>query len=71
MYFKIPDLILREFVNIAGKNKDNNGHIETMALLVGQKSITETVISKLIYPDQIGGPYQVSSEGRYIIVIRS
>ena len=64
MYFKVPDLILREFVHIAGKNENNTGHIETMALLVGKSSSTETIVTKLIYPDQTAGPYEVRSEGR-------
>ena len=64
MYFKVPDLILREFVHIAGRNENNTGHIETMALLVGKSSSTETIVTKLIYPDQTAGPYEVRSEGR-------
>ena len=63
MYFKVPDLILREFVHVAGKNENNTGHIETMALLVGRLSSTETIVTKLIYPDQSAGPYEVRSEG--------
>ena len=64
MYFKVPDLILREFVHVAGKNENNTGHIETMALLVGRLSSTETIVTKLIYPDQSAGPYEVRSEGK-------
>ena len=64
MYFKVPDLILREFVHVAGKNENNTGHIETMALLVGRLSSTETIVTKLIYPDQSAGPFEVRSEGK-------
>ena len=64
MYFKVPDLILREFVHVAGQNENNTGHIETMALLVGRLSSTETIVTKLIYPDQSAGPYEVRSEGK-------
>ena len=71
MDFKIPEIILREFVQIAKKNFSLNthdpGHIETMAILVGHDesiSDSKTVVSKLIFVDQIGAPYQVSSEGK-------
>ena len=64
MHFKVSDLILREFVDVAGKNENNTGHIETMALLVGRLSSTETIVTKLIYPDQSAGPYEVRSEGK-------
>ena len=64
MYFKVSDLILREFVDVAGKNDNNSGHIETMALMVGRLSSTETIVTKLIYPDQSAGPYEVRSEGK-------
>ena len=64
MYLKVSDLILKEFVDVAGKNESNTGHIETMALLVGRLSSTETIVTKLIYPDQSAGPYEVRSEGK-------
>ena len=71
MDFKVPELILREFSQIAKKNYAINthdpGHIETMAILVGHESISdsEIVVSKLIFVDQIGEAYQVTSEGNY------
>ena len=64
MYFKVPDLILREFVHVAGKNENNTGHIETMAILVGKLSSSETIVTKIIYPDQSAGPFEVRSEGK-------
>ena len=70
MYFKVPDLILREFVHVAGKNENNTGHIETMALLVGRLSSTETIVTKLIYPDQSAGPFEVRSEGKIFQYIK-
>ena len=67
MNFKVPEKILRGFVHIAQKNYSTNGkdpgHIETMAILVGHGTTAETVITKIIFPDQVGAPYQVSSEG--------
>ena len=70
MDFKVPEIILREFVQVAKKNfsinKHDPGHIETMAILVGHNSSADskTVVSKLIFVDQIGEPYQVNSEGK-------
>ena len=70
MDFKVPEIILREFVQVAKKNFSINthdpGHIETMAILVGHNSSADskTVVSKLIFVDQIGEPYQVNSEGK-------
>ena len=69
MNIKVPEKILREFVQIAKKNystnpKDGPGHIETMSILVGHKSSSQTVVTKLIFPDQIGAPYEVNSEGK-------
>ena len=72
MNFKVPEKILREFVHIAKKNYSTNpkdpdpgGHIETMAILVGHKSSdsNQTVVTKIVFPDQIGAPYEVNSEG--------
>ena len=69
MDFKVPGKILREFAHIAQKNYSTNGkdpgHIETMAIMVGSGTTTETVVTKIIFPDQIGAPYQVSSEGNF------
>ena len=67
MNFKVPEKILREFVHIAKKNYSTNptdpGHIETMSILVGHKSSSQTVVTKIFFPDQIGAPYEVNSEG--------
>ena len=70
MNLKVPEKILREFVHIAKKNystspKDGPGHIETMAILVGHKSSSgETVVTNILFPDQIGAPFEVNSEGK-------
>ena len=72
MNFKVPEKILREFVHIAKKNystnpKDPGGHIETMAILVGHTSSgRQTVVTKMIFPDQLGAPYEVNSEGNVV-----
>ena len=72
MNFKVPEKILREFVHIAKKNystnpKDPGGHIETMAILVGHtSSSSQTVVTKIIFPDQLGAPYEVNSEGNIV-----
>ena len=67
MNFKIPEKILREFVHVAKKNystkSSDPGHIETNACLVGHKSSNQTVVTKIFFPDQIGAPYEVNSEG--------
>ena len=68
MKFKVSEKILREFIHVAKKNYSTNtkdpGHIETMAILVGHGSRTQTVVTKIVFPDQIGEPYQVNSEGK-------
>ena len=75
MNFKVSELILREFTLIAKKNFSINthdpGHIETMSILVGHETVSgsETVVSKLIFVDQIGAPYQVTSEGNFELTI--
>ena len=73
MNFKVSEKILREFVHIAKKNYSTNtkdpGHIETMAILVGHSSTTETIVTKILFPDQAGEPYQVNSEGKYFLGI--
>ena len=74
MNFKVPEKILREFVHIAKKNYSTNpkdpdpgGHIETMAILVGHtSSSSQTVVAKMIFPDQLGAPYEVNSEGNIV-----
>ena len=70
MNFKVPEKILREFVHIAKKNYSTNpkdpdpgGHIETMAILSGYTTPSQTVVTKIIFPDQIGAAYEVNSEG--------
>ena len=54
MNFKVPEKILREFVHIAKKNYSTKpadpGHIETMSILVGNTSSSQTVVTKIFLP---------------------
>ena len=77
MNFKVPEKILREFVHVAKKNYSTNpkdpdpsGHIETMSILVGYISSSQTVVTKIFFPDQIGAAYEVNSEGMELNISR-
>ena len=52
MKYKVPSIFLSHFVAEALKNKDVNGHIETLALCIGKIEENCGQIEELIFPSQ-------------------
>ena len=67
MKYKIPEKVLHDFEYIGGRNystKDHK-HVETLAYLIGEEESLNTIfVTELIYPDQDGKNYHVSSKSK-------
>ena len=68
MYIIGSDL-LSEFVKIAAKNRDQNGHhVETLAFLLGyfDSEVGNIIATDLIFPNQHGQAHKVDDQGKDI-----
>ena len=67
MFYKIPQLLFQDFEEVSGRNYSNSDtkHVETLALIIGEESGTNIIANGLIYPDQDGHSYHVTSKGSY------
>ena len=66
MKYQIPHKVLQEFLALSAKNfsKEDHGHIETLAYLVGHNSGRHIIITDIIFPDQEGFPGHVDDRGK-------
>ena len=64
--FRIPEFFLDKFLEVATNNlsPDDNGHIETLAYLIGYEENEEVIPTELIFPKQSGSPTLVVDEGK-------
>ena len=67
MFYKIPQSLFKDFEEVSGRNYSSSDtkHIETLALIIGEESGTNIIANGLIYPDQDGYSYYVTSKGSY------
>ena len=69
MFYKIPESLFHDFQEVSGRNfaSSDTKHIETLAYIIGEdeESGTNIIANGLLYPDQDGYPYQVTSKGNY------
>ena len=66
MKYQIPQKVLKEFLALGAKNfsKEDHGHIETLAYLVGHNFGRQIIITDMIFPDQDGFPGHVDDKGK-------
>ena len=66
MKYQIPHKVLQEFLALSAKNfsKEDHGHIETLAYLVGHNSGRHIIITDIIFPDQEGFSGHVDDKGK-------
>ena len=66
MKYQIPQKVLKEFLALGAKNfsKEDHGHIETLAYLVGHNSGRQIIITDIIFPDQEGFSGHVDDKGK-------
>ena len=66
MFYEIPEFLFRDFEEVSGRNFSNRDtkHIETLAYIIGEDKESEhkIIANGLLYPDQDGYPYQVTSK---------
>ena len=68
MKYKIPDKLKLKFLAVGQKNYSKinpSDHVETLALLIGQKSSDEEItVTHLVFPDQVGQTDSVEEKGK-------
>jgi len=64
MKYKFPGILLDHFSREALKNKDEDGHIETLALALGTKDEDTISVQELIFPSQVGKDDHVEDKGK-------
>ena len=71
MTYQIPHKVLKEFLALSAKNfsKEDHGHIETLAYLVGHNSGRHITITDIIFPDQEGFPGHVDDRGKPFFIL--
>ena len=69
MKYKIPNHLLVYFESEALKNKDESGHVETLAYLLGQIGDDCVIAEELVFPNQHCFPSNVKDNGKYISVL--
>ena len=68
MKYKIPNHLLVYFESEALKNKDESGHVETLAYLLGQIGEDCVIAEELVFPNQHCFPSNVKDNGKCISV---
>ena len=61
--YEIPHSIFQEFLSVANNNVDKEGHLETLAYLVGSKRSNLLVATHLVFPNQVGTSIKVEDHG--------
>ena len=64
MKYKIPNHLLVYFEFEALKNKDESGHVETLAYLLGQIEDDCVIAEELVFPNQHCCPTNVEDKGK-------
>ena len=67
--YKIPKDLIDSFIKDALKNKGKNGHIESLALVVGHRNGNQLIAKDLIFPKQRGTSSSVEDLGKYSLVV--
>ena len=62
--YKIPKDLIDSFIKEALKNKGKNGHIESLALVVGHWHGNQLIARDLIFPKQRGTSSSVEDLGK-------
>ena len=63
--YKIPRELLDSFITRALVNTDENGHLETLALVAGHWDGKNLVANDLIFPKQKGTSTEIEDLGKY------
>ena len=67
MKYKLPKHLIKKFVEVSSKNYAHNNpiHVETLALMIGQKSRSAISVTNLVFPDQECHSDHVIDKGKH------